>query len=125
MCYTAPLWLDKNKLNSDMELKIIQKRVDDWISKHGLRYFDPLTNMAQLTEEVGEVARIISRRYGEQSEKESDKKVDLGEELSDVLFVVFCLANQTGIDLEKSFNKKLKFKSLRDGKRHINNPKLK
>ena len=125
MCYTAPLWLDKNKLNSDMELKIIQKRVDDWISKHGVRYFDPLTNMAQLTEEVGEVARIISRRYGEQSEKESDKKVDLGEELSDVLFVVFCLANQTGIDLEKSFNKKLKFKSLRDGKRHINNPKLK
>jgi len=108
-----------------MELKIIQKRVDDWISKHGVRYFDPLTNMAQLTEEVGEVARIISRRYGEQSEKESDKKVDLGEELSDVLFVVFCLANQTGIDLEKSFNKKLKFKSLRDGKRHINNPKLK
>jgi len=90
-----------------------------------VRYFDPLTNMAQLTEEVGEVARIISRRYGEQSEKESDKKVDLGEELSDVLFVVFCIANQTGIDLEKSFNKKLKHKSLRDGKRHINNPKLK
>ena len=97
-----------------MELKIIQKRVDDWITKHGVRYFDPLTNMAQLTEEVGEVARIISRRYGEQSEKESDKKIDLGEELSDVLFVVFCLANQTGIDLEKSFNKKLKFKSLRE-----------
>jgi NTP pyrophosphatase (non-canonical NTP hydrolase) len=81
--------------------------------------------MAQLTEEVGEVARIISRRYGEQSEKESDKKIDLGEELSDVLFVVFCLANQTGVDLEKSFNKKLKFKSLRDGERHKNNPKLK
>jgi NTP pyrophosphatase (non-canonical NTP hydrolase) len=81
--------------------------------------------MAQLTEEVGEVARIISRRYGEQSEKESDKKVDLGEELSDVLFVVLCLANQTGVDLEKSFNKKLKFKSLRDGERHKNNPKLK
>ena len=108
-----------------MELKIIQKRVDDWISKHVVRYFDPLTNMAQLTEEVGEVARIISRRYGEQSEKESDKKVDLGEELSDVLFVVLCLANQTGVDLEKSFNKKLKFKSLRDGERHKNNPKLK
>ena len=108
-----------------MELKIIQKRVDDWILKHGVRYFDPLTNMAQLTEEVGEVARIISRRYGEQSEKDSDKKIDLGEELSDVLFVVFCLANQTGVDLEKSFNKKLKLKSLRDGKRHINNPKLK
>ena len=108
-----------------MELKSLQKKVDNWINEHGVRYFDPLTNMAQLTEEVGEVARIISRRYGEQSEKKSDKNKDLAEELSDVLFVVFCLANQTGIDLEKSFNKKLKFKSLRDGKRHINNPKLK
>ena len=108
-----------------MKLNSLQKKVDDWINKYGVRYFDELTNMAQLTEEVGEVARIISRRYGEQSEKDSDKKIDLGEELSDVLFVVFCLANQTGVDLEKSFNKKLKFKSLRDGKRHINNPKLK
>jgi NTP pyrophosphatase (non-canonical NTP hydrolase) len=108
-----------------MELKLIQKKVDDWISEHGVRYFDPLTNMAQLSEEVGEVARVISRRYGEQSEKDSDKKIDLGEELSDVLFVVFCLANQTGVDLDESFNKKLELKSLRDSDRHKNNPKLK
>ena len=108
-----------------MELKLIQKKVDDWISEHGVRYFDPLTNMAQLSEEVGEVARVISRRYGEQSEKDSDKKIDLGEELSDVLFVVFCLANQTGVDLDESFNKKLEYKSLRDSDRHKNNPKLK
>lgn len=81
--------------------------------------------MAQLTEEVGEVARIISRRFGEQSEKDSDKKIDLGEELSDVLFVVLCLANQTGIDLDSSFNKKIEFKSKRDHLRHKNNPKLK
>ena len=107
-----------------MELKKIQSKVDDWINKHGVRYFDPLTNMAQLTEEVGEVARIISRKYGEQSEKESDKKADLGEELSDVLFVVFCLANQTGLDLDESFNKKLEYKSKRDSSRHKNNPKL-
>ncbi|MBL6648682.1 MAG: nucleotide pyrophosphohydrolase [Flavobacteriaceae bacterium] len=107
-----------------MELKKIQSKVDDWINNHGVRYFDPMTNMAQLTEEVGEVARIISRRYGEQSEKESDKKADLGEELSDVLFVVFCLANQTGLDLDESFNKKLELKSKRDSFRHKNNPKL-
>ena len=107
-----------------MELQKLQKKVDNWINEHGVRYFDPLTNMAQLTEEVGEVARIISRRYGEQSEKESDKKADLGEELSDVLFVVFCLANQTGIDLDTSFNKKIELKSKRDHSRHKNNPKL-
>ena len=83
-----------------MELKKIQKKVDVWIKEHGVRYFNPLTNMAQLSEEVGEVARIISRRYGEQSEKESDQNKDLAEELSDVLFVVLCLANQTGCDLE-------------------------
>ena len=104
-----------------MELKSLQKKVDNWINEHGVRYFDPLTNMAQLTEEVGEVARIISRRFGEQSEK----KIDLGEELSDVLFVVLCLANQTGIDLDSSFNKKIEFKSKRDHLRHKNNPKLK
>ena len=108
-----------------MELKSLQKKVDNWINEHGVRYFDPLTNMAQLTEEVGEVARIISRRFGEQSEEESDKKIDLGEELSDVLFVVLCLANQTGIDLDSSFNKKIEFKSKRDHLRHKNNPKLK
>ena len=86
-----------------MNLQDAQKQVDDWIKMHGVRYFNELTNMAQLTEEVGEVARIIARRYGEQSEKESDKNKDLGEELADVLFVVLCLANQTGIDLKDAF----------------------
>ena len=90
-----------------------------------MRYFDTLTNMAQLTEEVGEVARIIARRYGEQSEKESDKSKDLGEELADVIFVAICLANQTGVDLQDAFEKKLKIKSERDHDRHNNNPKLK
>lgn len=108
-----------------MDIKNAQKQVDDWIKSHGVRYFNELTNMAQLTEEVGEVARIIARRYGEQSEKESDKEKDLGEELADVLFVVLCLANQTGVDLEKSFNKKLDIKTNRDHDRHHNNPKLK
>ncbi len=83
----------------------IQKEVDDWIKTVGVRYFNELTNMAQLTEEVGEVARIIARRYGEQSEKESDKNKDLGEELADVIFVAVCLANQTGVDLEAAFSK--------------------
>lgn len=108
-----------------MGIKNAQKQVDDWIKSHGVRYFNELTNMAQLTEEVGEVARIIARRYGEQSEKESDKDKDLGEELADVLFVVLCLANQTGVDLEASFNKKLNIKTERDHDRHHNNPKLK
>jgi NTP pyrophosphatase (non-canonical NTP hydrolase) len=108
-----------------MELKKAQKIVDDWIQDHGVRYFDELTNMAQLTEEVGEVARIIARRYGEQSEKESDRSKDLGEELSDVIFVVLCLANQTGVDLQKAFDKKMKIKSERDHDRHQKNPKLK
>ena len=107
-----------------MDLKKIQKLVDQWIKNHGIRYFDELTNMAQLTEEVGEVARIISRRYGEQSEKESDKQKDLGEELADVLFVVICLANQTGIDLSEAFAKKLDLKTKRDHDRHHNNPKI-
>ena len=89
-----------------MDIKHSQQAVDRWIKEHGVRYFNELTNMAQLTEEVGEVARIIARRYGEQSEKASDKKKDLGEELADVVFVLLCLANQTGIDLEAAFNKK-------------------
>ena len=89
-----------------MNLQHAQKIVDDWIQEHGVRYFNELTNMAQLTEEVGEVARIIARRYGEQSEKESDKDKDLGEELADVVFVVLCLANQTGVDLQEAFDKK-------------------
>jgi NTP pyrophosphatase (non-canonical NTP hydrolase) len=107
-----------------MELNKVQKKVDDWIKEHGVRYFDELTNMAQLSEEVGEVARIISRRYGEQSEKESDKSKDLGEELADVIFVTLCLANQTGVNLQKAFDKKMQLKSKRDHERHKNNPKL-
>ena len=101
-----------------------QIAVDTWIKEHGVRYFDPLTNMAQLTEEVGEVARIIARRYGEQSEKPSDKAKDLGEELAYVVFVVLCLANQTGIDLQAAFDKKLEIKTTRDHDRHHSNEKL-
>ncbi|GFZ92800.1 nucleotide pyrophosphohydrolase [Aquaticitalea lipolytica] len=108
-----------------MNIKNAQKEVDDWINEHGVRYFNELTNMAQLTEEVGEVARIIARRYGEQSEKESDKDKDLGEELADVMFVVLCLANQTGIDLQSAFDKKMDKKAKRDHDRHHNNNKLK
>ena len=108
-----------------MDLNVLQKKVDDWIKKYGVRYFDELTNMAQLTEEVGEVARIISRVYGEQSLKKDEKINDLGEELADVLFVLICLANQTGVDLEKSFEEKLEKKSKRDKTRHLSNKKLK
>lgn len=108
-----------------MNIQNAQKAVDEWIQNHGVRYFNELTNMAQLTEEVGEVARIIARRYGEQSEKESDREKDLGEELADVLFVVLCLANQTGVDLQQSFEKKLQIKTKRDHDRHQNNQKLK
>jgi NTP pyrophosphatase (non-canonical NTP hydrolase) len=108
-----------------MDVKDAQLAVDKWINEHGVRYFNELTNMAQLTEEVGEVARIISRRYGEQSEKESDKNKDLGEELADVLFVILCLANQTGVNLQEAFDKKLDLKTKRDHDRHHNNEKLK
>ena len=107
-----------------MEIKEAQKLVDDWIKKYGVRYFNELTNMAILTEEVGEVARIISRRFGEQSEKESDKNKDLGDEMADVLFVLICLANQTGIDLEEAMRKNLEKKTYRDQDRHKNNDKL-
>ena len=107
-----------------MEIKTAQKIVDDWINEYGVRYFDELTNMAMLTEEVGEVARIISRRYGEQSEKESDKHKDLGDELADVMFVLICLANQTGIDLEEAMKKNLEKKTTRDSTRHRENKKL-
>lgn len=102
----------------------IQLQVDQWIKTVGVRYFNELTNMAQLTEEVGEVARIIARRYGEQSEKESDRNKDLGEELADVIFVAICLANQTGIDLETAFQNKMTVKTERDKDRHQNNTKL-
>ena len=106
-------------------LQQAQEQVDEWIKTIGVRYFNELTNMAMLTEEVGEVARIIARRYGEQSEKESDKSKDLGEELADVLFVTLCLANQTGVDLQAAFDKKMKVKTERDFDRHQNNEKLK
>ena len=108
-----------------MTIEQAQEAVDDWIKENGVRYFNELTNMAMLTEEVGEVARIIARRYGEQSEKESDKKKDLGEEMADVLFVLICLANQTGVDLTDALQKSLEKKTKRDKDRHHNNPKLK
>ncbi|MFM8744299.1 MAG: nucleotide pyrophosphohydrolase [Cytophagales bacterium] len=101
-----------------------QSQVDQWIKTHGVRYFNELTNMAILIEEVGEVARIMARRYGEQSEKESDKGKDLGEEMADVLWVLICLANQTGVNLTEAFQKNLEKKTLRDHERHHSNPKL-
>ena len=102
-----------------------QKMVDDWIKNVGVRYFNELTNMAILTEEVGEVARIIARKFGEQSNKSSDLKFELSGELADVLFVIICLANQTGIDLEKAFVENIEKKSNRDTQRHVENKKLK
>ncbi|MBL4624941.1 MAG: nucleotide pyrophosphohydrolase [Flavobacteriales bacterium] len=108
-----------------MTIKGAQQIVDNWINKHGVRYFNEITNMAMLAEEVGEVARIIARRYGEQSEKESDKNKDLGDEMADVLFVLICLANQTGIDLTEALENNLQKKAARDSERHKNNPKLK
>lgn len=108
-----------------MTIQQAQQQVDQWIKAHGVRYFNELTNTAILTEEVGEVARIMARRYGEQSEKESDKEKDLGDEMADVLWVLICLANQTGVDLTKAFEKNLEKKTLRDKDRHHQNPKLK
>jgi NTP pyrophosphatase (non-canonical NTP hydrolase) len=107
-----------------MTISEAQATVDQWIKTVGVRYFNELTNMAMLTEEVGEVARIIARRYGEQSEKESDKGKDLGDEMADVLWVLICLANQTGVDLTEAFRKNLEKKTIRDATRHRNNEKL-
>lgn len=107
-----------------MTLEEAQQQVDQWIKTNGVRYFNELTNMAILTEEVGEVARIMARRYGEQSEKETDKDKDLGDELADVLWVVICLANQTGIDLTEAFKRNMNKKTLRDADRHKHNEKL-
>ena len=107
-----------------MTIEEAQRTVDEWIKTVGVRYFNELTNMAMLTEEVGEVARIIARRYGEQSEKESDKAKDLGDEMADVLFVLICLANQTGIDLTEALRKNLDKKTKRDATRHQENLKL-
>jgi NTP pyrophosphatase (non-canonical NTP hydrolase) len=108
-----------------MTIEDAQKTVDQWIKTIGVRYFNELTNMAMLTEEVGEVARIIARRYGEQSEKESDKNKDLGDEMADVLFVLICLANQTGVNLTEALQKNLDKKTKRDATRHLENEKLK
>ena len=106
-----------------MTIKEAQQRVDSWIKEYGVRYFNELTNMAILTEEVGEVARIMARKYGEQSFKDGDKN-DLGDELADVLWVLICIANQTGIDLSEALEKNFDKKTRRDNKRHINNSKL-
>lgn len=108
-----------------MTIKEAQKFVDNWINNEGVRYFNVLTNMAMLTEEVGEVARVISRTYGEQSFKKSDKGKDLAEELADVMFMLICIANQTGVDIEKAFVKNIEKKTKRDKNRHKRNPKLK
>ena len=112
------------KTENKMTIEEAQKTVDAWIREYGVRYFNELTNMAILTEEVGEVARIMARKYGEQSFKESDKK-DLSDELADVLWVLICIANQTGIDLTAALKKNIDKKTQRDNKRHINNIKLK
>lgn len=107
-----------------MTISELQDRVDRWIKDYGVRYFNELTNLAILTEEVGELARIMARRYGEQSEKESDKNLDLGDEMADVLWVLTCLANQTGIDLEKAMERNFEKKTIRDKDRHKKNDKL-
>jgi len=114
-----------NKPMNQLTIKEAQKKVDDWIKLHGVRYFSELTNMAILTEEVGEVARIIAREYGEQSFKKKEKGKELADELADVLFVLICLANQTGIDLNKALEKNLEKKTKRDKTRHKKNKKLK
>ena len=107
-----------------MTIQDAQNTVDNWIKKHGVRYFNELTNMAILTEEVGEVARIISRQFGEQSFKNKESDKQLGDELADVLFVIICLANQTGVDLTDALKKNLEKKTKRDGDRHHSNTKL-
>ena len=107
-----------------MTIEELQQQVDQWITTTGVRYFSPLTNMAILTEEVGEVARIMARRYGDQSEKPSDQGRDLGDELADIIWVVTCLANQTGVDLTEALERNFEKKSTRDATRHRDNPKL-
>lgn len=109
----------------DLSIREIQEEVDHWIKTYGVRYFSELTNMAILSEEVGEVARIIARKYGDQSFKANDESYDLGDEMADVLWVLVCLANQTGIDLSEAFKKNLEKKTKRDKDRHKNNQKLK
>ncbi|MEM7784629.1 MAG: nucleotide pyrophosphohydrolase [Planctomycetota bacterium] len=112
------------RTNSEMTLRQAQAKVDQWIQTIGVRYFSELTNLAQLMEEVGELSRLMSRTYGDQSFKESDKNSSIQDELADILFVVICLANQTGIDLTDALSQNLRKKSVRDRERHQNNPKL-
>lgn len=108
-----------------MTIQEAQTTIDHWVKSKGVKYFSELTNMAMLTEEVGEVARVIARRYGDQSFKESDKQIDLADEMADVLWVLICLANQTGVNLTEALEKNLEKKNTRDVERHQNNPKLK
>jgi len=108
----------------ELTIREAQKKVDEWIDKYGVRYFNELTNMAILTEETGELARIMARTYGEQSFKESDKKYNLADEMADVLWVLICMANQTGVDLTSAFINNIQKKTIRDNQRHINNQKL-
>jgi NTP pyrophosphatase (non-canonical NTP hydrolase) len=107
-----------------MTLEEAQKQVDKWISTVGVRYFNELTNTALLMEEVGELARIMARKYGEQSFKGNENELNAADEMADILFVLICLANQTGVDLTKAFEKNLEKKNIRDSKRHLSNPKL-
>jgi NTP pyrophosphatase (non-canonical NTP hydrolase) len=111
-------------MNDNLTLEEAQRQVDQWIKQYGVRYFSELSNMAILTEEVGELARVIVRRYGEQSFKESDKTHDLADEMADVLWVLICLANQTGVNLTDAFRKNMLKKTTRDSERHLKNPKL-
>ena len=108
----------------ELTIKQAQQQVDEWIKTYGVRYFSELTNMVLLTEEVGELARIVARTYGEQSFKESDRQKNLADEMADVLWVLICLANQTGTDLTEAFARNIEKKTLRDSQRHTNNPKL-
>lgn len=130
MVQLPSLWIQKirttfNFLLKKMTIKEAQEVIDKWINSTGVRYFNELTNTAILMEEVGEVARIMARKYGEQSFKKSDKEVNLADEMADVLFVLMCLANQTGIDLTEALEQNLQKKSIRDADRHKNNEKLK
>jgi len=130
MVQLPSLWTQKirttfNFLLNKMTIKEAQEVIDKWINSTGVRYFNELTNTAILMEEVGEVARIMARQYGEQSFKKSDKEVNLADEMADVLFVLMCLANQTGIDLTEALEQNLQKKSIRDADRHKNNDKLK
>lgn len=107
-----------------MTIKEAQAEVDNWIKTYGVRYFSELTNMAVLTEEVGELARIMARTFGDQSFKDAEEEKDLGDEIADVLWVLICLANQTGVDLEEALRNNIEKKTMRDSERHLNNPKL-